>query len=102
MGIIGTMAMIIMCITICLNVRIFREEKEEDKELTVGRYLRRHPRTPISFAFYLFLLVSGHVFTMLEDKGVTLNEVALGICYVVVFILVEIWTRHLEKTKENK
>lgn len=102
MGIISVIAIVIMCITICLDVRNFREEKEDDESLTVRRYLRRHPRTPISFAFYLFLLISSLVFTMLENKGVKLNEVALGISYVVVFILVEIWTRHIEKTKGNK
>ena len=102
MGIISVIAAVIMCITICLDVRNFREEKKEDKKLTVGRYLRRHPKTPIAFAFYLFLLISSLVFTMLENKGVKLNEVALSISYIVAFVLVEIWIRHLEKTKDEK
>lgn len=99
MGIIGTMAAIVMCVNIYMAIRHFREEKEDDASLTFGKYLRRYPRTPVSVGYYLFLIISYPVYVWLENKGVAITESAFIIFQLVVFALVVVLTRHLEKTK---
>lgn len=100
--IITLITAIIMCINICLDVRNFREEKEEDESLTARRYLRENPSTPISVVYYLFLVISYSICILLKNKGVNLNEVALGIFYIITYILVVILRRYLVKTKDDK
>ncbi len=99
MGIIGTMAMIVMCVNIYMTIRHFRDEKEEDANLTFRMFLRRYPRTPVSVGYCLFLIISYPVYVWLENKGVTITESAFIIFQLVVFALVEVLIRHLEKTK---
>lgn len=99
MGIIGTMAMIVMCVNIYMAIQHFRDEKEDDAELTFRKYLRRYPRTPVSVGYYLFLIISYPVYVWLENKGVAITESAFIIFQLVVFVLVVVLTRHLEKTR---
>lgn len=99
MGIIGTMATIVMCVNIYMAIQHFRDEKEDDAELTFRKYLRRYPRTPVSVGYYLFLIISYPVYVWLENKGVAITESAFIIFQLVVFVLVVVLTRHLEKTR---
>ena len=102
MGIIGTMALIVMCVNVYMSIRHFRDEKKNDAGLTFRRYIRRYPRTPVSVGYYLFLVISYPVYVMLENKGVGINESAFIIFQLIVFALVVVLTRHLEKTKDDK
>lgn len=91
-----------LCCSFYTDIESYRNEKEDEANLTFWKWLRRNPVSPMAVVYILFFLVSYPIGIMLDDKSVAIGKVSFGVLQLVVFVIMGILTLYLELTKDKK
>ena len=103
MGTFG-MTIIAVCAFLCsvhTDLQHYKSMRSEYDGLTLKKYFRKNPFTPIAGVFLIFMIAFFLICESLENKGIHISGIAITIIFVLALVLAFAVYTYLDFTKDN-